>query len=372
MLGYLAKFGETGSTTRRLWASQTTLRWLFSEMLEQDREEAAAIDGVQIRRYNPFYPHLTSTETIQDRQNHEVARSSRHNDPQWVLEDDQFFDCVMAPLSSPSRTPVNLLPNSTNPFNELFGSAVSPEESPRLLSSLKDESLHSLNGYWMYNQTNPTTYSTAFWKGVLPTDLDGAPSELHGLFSDQDLIDETFSLEEETLPNWPQCSSAQGQPREDTLAAPGTTAASTSRDVSTHSGLEQTSISMRGLPALRTTTPIQASHRPVTQNDVVSETIPGSRTAHNIVEKHYRNRLNLRFSSLLQSIPQAVLGSTINSARRSDGTERKVSKSEVLALAKRAIEFLQKKLEVIEQENKSLRGATNTTEGVRNSISNAD
>jgi hypothetical protein len=129
---------------------------------------------------------------------------------------------------------------------------------------------------------------------------------------------------------------------------------------------------MLGLPALRTTTPIQGSRRLAGQHDVVAEEIPVTRIAHNVVEREYRTRLNSRFSSLLESIPEDVLRSTVNSVRKSDGTQRKVSKSGVMVLARRAIEVLEKKIEVIEHENKTLRGTMDTTNDVRSPIAKAD
>jgi hypothetical protein len=69
-----------------------------------------------------------------------------------------------------------------------------------------------------------------------------------------------------------------------------------------------------------------------------------SRTYHNDVEKQYRNRLNGHFETLLQTLPKD---------RDGDG-ERKVSKSEVLVLAKQRIQQLEREKRVLEKEREEL------------------
>jgi hypothetical protein len=70
----------------------------------------------------------------------------------------------------------------------------------------------------------------------------------------------------------------------------------------------------------------------------------GSRTYHNDVEKQYRNRLNGHFETLLQTLPK-------DGGR--DG-EKKVSKSEVLVLAKQHIQQLEEEKSVLEKERQEL------------------
>ena len=66
------------------------------------------------------------------------------------------------------------------------------------------------------------------------------------------------------------------------------------------------------------------------------------RRSHNQVEKQYRNRLNGQFATLLAVIPTNIIGSALDG---SDGSlpngDKKISKSEVLILAKRHIEDLE-------------------------------
>lgn len=72
-----------------------------------------------------------------------------------------------------------------------------------------------------------------------------------------------------------------------------------------------------------------------------------SRTSHNIVEKQYRNRLNAQFESLLHTLPEDV--------RRSRGDEERVSKAEVLDMARRHIEALEAGREALTSERDELR-----------------
>lgn len=81
-----------------------------------------------------------------------------------------------------------------------------------------------------------------------------------------------------------------------------------------------------------------------------------SRTSHNMIEKKYRTKLNDQFSSLLDTLPQDVTGGVINEDGDGDsgGTERKVSKAEVLVRAKTHIETLERANMSLESGNKAL------------------
>lgn len=88
-----------------------------------------------------------------------------------------------------------------------------------------------------------------------------------------------------------------------------------------------------------------------------TESAKVSRNCHNMVEKHYRTRLNGQFSTLLDALPPDVVGAEIEGYARGDSNaEKKVSKAEVLMLAKRHIESL-------ERENASLSGDNKVLEG---------
>lgn len=85
-----------------------------------------------------------------------------------------------------------------------------------------------------------------------------------------------------------------------------------------------------------------------------STTASGARTNHNLVEKQYRTRLNGQFEILLQCLPREAIGGV-------DG-EKRVSKAEVLVLAKEYIRELERKRKMLEEENF---GLENAIEGFR-------
>ncbi|CAG8981923.1 hypothetical protein HYALB_00009179 [Hymenoscyphus albidus] len=81
-----------------------------------------------------------------------------------------------------------------------------------------------------------------------------------------------------------------------------------------------------------------------------------NRTSHNLVEKQYRNRLNDQFDFLLSSIPSDLVGYHMNGPERGDRPEKRVSKADVLVLAKKHIENLEKRKRELEVENVGLKG----------------
>ncbi|KAH6684574.1 hypothetical protein B0J14DRAFT_646481 [Halenospora varia] len=72
-----------------------------------------------------------------------------------------------------------------------------------------------------------------------------------------------------------------------------------------------------------------------------SNTTLDSRTNHNLIEKQYRNRLNLQFESLLESLPKEL-------------SDKRVGKAEVLVNANQYIQDLEKGLKALEQKNANL------------------
>ncbi|KAK4169463.1 hypothetical protein QBC43DRAFT_62784 [Cladorrhinum sp. PSN259] len=89
-----------------------------------------------------------------------------------------------------------------------------------------------------------------------------------------------------------------------------------------------------------------------------------SRNSHNLVEKQYRNRLNLQFESLMNALPESVKTSVAvgGGGPGSEGTlsegldlgERKLSKAQVLDISTRYIKSLEKDREKLERENGEL------------------
>lgn len=76
-----------------------------------------------------------------------------------------------------------------------------------------------------------------------------------------------------------------------------------------------------------------------------SYTDRGARTNHNHVEKQYRNRLNEQFETLLEILPREEAGFT---------NDKRVSKAEVLILAKKYITDLEREKMHQEEENEQL------------------
>ncbi|RDL34967.1 uncharacterized protein BP5553_06898 [Venustampulla echinocandica] len=67
-----------------------------------------------------------------------------------------------------------------------------------------------------------------------------------------------------------------------------------------------------------------------------------TRTNHNLIEKQYRNRLNIQFESLMGTLPKGILG------------EKKAGKAEVLVYANKYIQELEQELKDVEAKNSAL------------------
>lgn len=83
-----------------------------------------------------------------------------------------------------------------------------------------------------------------------------------------------------------------------------------------------------------------------------------SRNSHNIVEKQYRNRLNARFESLLNALPDTIRGEggsgEDSEIQNFDIGEKRVSKAEVLDMARRHIQALERDRDALEKERDDL------------------
>ncbi|PMD47513.1 hypothetical protein L207DRAFT_628147 [Hyaloscypha variabilis F] len=118
-----------------------------------------------------------------------------------------------------------------------------------------------------------------------------------------------------------------------------------------HSSHSHSRSKSESIPRLRSTT---QSSRPTTSSSSssssksppVSDDSKG-RTNHNQVEKQYRNRLNGQFEMLLSALP---------SEDGSDGARSRVSKAEVLMLAKRHIVELEREKMMLEGQHHALEG----------------
>ncbi|KAI0971796.1 hypothetical protein F4678DRAFT_75367 [Xylaria arbuscula] len=80
-----------------------------------------------------------------------------------------------------------------------------------------------------------------------------------------------------------------------------------------------------------------------------------SRETHNNVEKQYRNRLNAHFESLLSALPERMQSSEGDEGGDLDAGDRRVSKAEVLEMARRHIKALERECAALEGERDELR-----------------
>ncbi|EEU39167.1 uncharacterized protein NECHADRAFT_81884 [Fusarium vanettenii 77-13-4] len=97
-----------------------------------------------------------------------------------------------------------------------------------------------------------------------------------------------------------------------------------------------------------------------------------TRASHNLVEKQYRNRLNAQFESLLSALPeQARSGGSgggngngdENESDAANDADRRVSKGEVLEMARKHIEALEQERNQLERENLELQGSLRRLKG---------
>ncbi|KAI1107280.1 hypothetical protein F4804DRAFT_223346 [Jackrogersella minutella] len=81
-----------------------------------------------------------------------------------------------------------------------------------------------------------------------------------------------------------------------------------------------------------------------------------NRETHNQVEKQYRNRLNAHFESLLEALPETMqAGEGEDDGEALDLSDRRVSKAEVLDMARRHIQTLERECAALEGERDELR-----------------
>ncbi|KAM5353793.1 hypothetical protein ACJ41O_000443 [Fusarium nematophilum] len=86
-----------------------------------------------------------------------------------------------------------------------------------------------------------------------------------------------------------------------------------------------------------------------------------TRASHNLVEKQYRNRLNAQFESLLSALPEHARhggpgNGDDNESEGANDPDRRVSKGEVLEMARKHIQALEQERNQLERENLELQG----------------
>jgi len=88
------------------------------------------------------------------------------------------------------------------------------------------------------------------------------------------------------------------------------------------------------------------------------------RASHNLTERRYRSRLNGQFESLLLALPPNLAAEADGAVKESDQPEKRISKSEVLILAKQHIEALERVREELEERHKTLENDFERTKGL--------
>ncbi|KAH6975935.1 hypothetical protein BKA56DRAFT_72155 [Ilyonectria sp. MPI-CAGE-AT-0026] len=98
-----------------------------------------------------------------------------------------------------------------------------------------------------------------------------------------------------------------------------------------------------------------------------------TRASHNLVEKQYRNRLNAQFESLLNALPENIRtggdGEDSDGGGPVDWGDRRVSKGEVLEMARKHIETLEQERDMLEREKNELQGNLHQ---LKNSVSEGE
>ena len=250
-----------------------------------------------------------------------------------------------SPLPSPESPFLNTPLSSTyhdggwNPFDRTFGSLMTPDST----EFITPERLAT----GAYNNAVPETQQTEPWSiaPVAPASSSHSASQTSASFSS------VYSPLPDSYPCSPlemQCSSGVSDP-------PSRTSTRSSR-YSKRSNPQNES--QGGAPTKKsppqqrlrsTSTAIAANSRPTTSStSSYSSNSPPKHTRlnHNQVEKQYRNRLNGQFETLLLALPR----------EDGEGEGKKVSKAEVLVLARKHIRDLERDRRRLEEDNERLGG----------------
>ncbi|OAA53821.1 Helix-loop-helix DNA-binding protein [Niveomyces insectorum RCEF 264] len=95
----------------------------------------------------------------------------------------------------------------------------------------------------------------------------------------------------------------------------------------------------------------------------------GGRRSHNLVEKQYRNRLNAQFEGLMRALPQDVKApgsgpGTSDEGFGGDAMEKRLSKAEVLEMARLHIQALEQERDDLIRERDQLQGNADILQGL--------
>jgi hypothetical protein len=113
--------------------------------------------------------------------------------------------------------------------------------------------------------------------------------------------------------------------------------------------------SVSGSRGSRKPTSKAASHSNKSGSDSGSNQPSKGRLNHDLTEKRYRKRLNHQFVNLLAALPAQLIAESEGSiGGPDDRREKRISKAEVLMLAKSYIELLERQHLELEAENRQL------------------
>ncbi|WYZ40371.1 hypothetical protein EsH8_IV_000712 [Colletotrichum jinshuiense] len=148
---------------------------------------------------------------------------------------------------------------------------------------------------------------------------------------------------------------ATGGADDDEPTSPAGRTSISGRSIKSVSGASSAGSSSKTAPAPRLRSASRTSKN-VSQKPADTPEERRTRASHNLVEKQYRNRLNAQFEGLLNALPEQVRGP----AGGGDGDEsdpqqtadqdRRVSKAEVLDMARRHIKNLERERDVLHRE----------------------
>jgi len=251
-----------------------------------------------------------------------------------------------SPLPSPESPYLNTPLSSTyhdsgwNPFDRTFGSLMTPDST----EFITPERLAT----GTYNTNVSESQDTAPWS-VDPVAL---PSNSNSASQTSASFSSVYSPTRDSYPCSPlEMPSGSGVP--DPASRTATRSTRHSKRSKPHSESEGGGAPAKKSPPQQrlrsTSTAIAANSRPTTSSTSSnSSNSPPKHTRlnHNQVEKQYRNRLNGQFETLLLVLPR----------EDGEGEGKKVSKAEVLVLARKHIRDLERDRRRLEEDNERLSG----------------
>ncbi|KAH8665069.1 hypothetical protein BGZ60DRAFT_529413 [Tricladium varicosporioides] len=294
--------------------------------------------------------------------------------PDWPPGEQQTDQYAITPLSTPISTPYG---SSWNYFDENFKRAATPNEilSPTSVSFSDDATdYHSSttrsgwNPLWtMQNDHQPPL-------DYLPSSVNQDRSPIQHpkvkvyeegntpqayTYREASANTTVTVVEPSAKPKWGKSKGPRKKQEPKKSGEGSSRSKSSKKDHRRNSSHSSTTSSHHQLRSTKTAQKISYAE----PSNSTAQPLMNSRASHNLVEKQYRNRLNDQFNTLLSSIPADVVGTEINGYGRGDGPERRVSKAEVLALAKRHIETLEKTKAGLEIEKEQLKVSVRRLKG---------